>query len=84
MRLADPHHVPSSITDASRVFGPAGQPRRSKVEEGWPDISGVLRQTGRALFICEGDCREIAERCDGRDPSESSGRIEATVGRGVQ
>lgn len=43
--------VPHSVTDASRAFGPDGKARRSKVDEGWPDISGVLPPSGRALFI---------------------------------
>lgn len=45
------HHIPFSVTDASRSFGPDGEPRRSKVRAGWPDISGVIPRTGRAFFI---------------------------------
>ena len=53
------HHVPHSVTDASRVFGPDGEPRRSKVEEGWPDITGVLPPSGRAFFI---ECKRATGR----------------------
>ena len=44
-------HIPFSITDASRSFGPDGAPRRSKVRPGWPDLTAVMPFTGRALLI---------------------------------
>lgn len=28
-----------SVTDASRVWGPDGKPRKSKVRPGWPDVT---------------------------------------------
>lgn len=31
-----------SVTNADRTFGPDGRPRKSKVTEGWPDITGVI------------------------------------------
>jgi hypothetical protein len=47
--------IPFSLTDASRVWNPKGEVRRSKVEPGWPDLSGTLPFNGslfgRALYI---------------------------------
>lgn len=51
--------IPYSVTDASRVFGRDGQPRRSKVNKSWPDISGVLPPSGRALYI---ECKSATGR----------------------
>jgi hypothetical protein len=33
--------LPWTLTDASRVWGPEGEVRASKVREGWPDITAV-------------------------------------------
>ena len=42
--------IPHSVTDASRVFGPDGRPRKSKVSKGWFDITGCMPD-GRFLGI---------------------------------
>ena len=43
--------IPCSETDASRAFGQDGEPRESKVREGWPDITGCLPPHGRMLAV---------------------------------
>lgn len=50
-QLLDLLHIPFSITDASRSFNAKGQVRSSKVRKSWPDISGCLPSSGRALYI---------------------------------
>ncbi|HZS09518.1 MAG TPA: VRR-NUC domain-containing protein [Blastocatellia bacterium] len=44
-------HIPFSVTDSSRAFGPDGEPRKSKCRAGWPDVSGTLPPSGRAFYI---------------------------------
>lgn len=39
-----------AVTDASRVWGPDGRPRRSKVDKDWPDIT-IVFDGGTAGFI---------------------------------
>jgi hypothetical protein len=42
--------LPCAITDASRVWGPDGEVRPSKVTEGWSDVTAVGLD-GRAVLI---------------------------------
>jgi VRR-NUC domain-containing protein len=44
-------HIPHSVTDASRTWSKDGEVRRGKVDTDWPDVSGTLPPTGRALYV---------------------------------
>lgn len=47
--LLDLLRIPYTVSDASRVWGRDGKPRRGKVRRSWPDLSMVL-PGGRAGF----------------------------------
>lgn len=45
-----------SVTSAERIWGPDGKPRKSRVREGMPDITGIciipLFVRGKAAGVC--------------------------------